>query len=62
MKCLWCGHGYQTRDHLFKWCKTWKREKTRLGVDGQEGKDGPEGVENFLKKPKISFPMALVFA
>jgi len=21
MKCWWCGHEYQTRDHLFKWCK-----------------------------------------
>jgi len=21
MKSLWCGHEYQTRDHLFKWCK-----------------------------------------
>jgi len=24
MKCCWCGHEYQTRDHLFKWCKRWK--------------------------------------
>jgi len=24
MKCWWCGHEYQTRDHLFKWCKRWK--------------------------------------
>jgi len=23
MKCWWCGHEYQTRDHLFKWCKRW---------------------------------------
>jgi len=44
MKCCWCGHEYQTRDHLFKWCKRWKREQKRLSVDGQEGEDGYEGV------------------
>jgi len=40
MKCWWCGHEYQTRDHLFKWCKRWKREQKRLWVDGYEGEDG----------------------
>jgi len=45
MKCWWCGHEYQTRDHLFKWCKRWKREQKRLWVDGQEGEDGYRGVE-----------------
>jgi len=30
MKCWWCGHEYQTRDHLYKWCKRWKREQKRL--------------------------------
>jgi len=34
MKCWWCGHEYQTRDHLFKWCKRWKREQKRLWIDG----------------------------
>jgi len=24
MKCWWCGHEYQTRGHLCKWCKRWK--------------------------------------
>jgi len=62
MKCWWCGHEYQTRDHLFKWCKRWKREQKRLWVDGQEGEDGYEGVEKVLKKPKISLPMSFVFA
>jgi len=62
MKCWWCGHEYQTRDHLFKWCKRWKREQKRLWVDGQEGEEGYEGVEKVLKKPKISLPMSLVFA
>jgi len=62
MKCWWCGHEYQTRDHLFKWCKRWKREQRRLWVDGQEGEKGYEGVEKVLKKPKISLPMSLVFA
>jgi hypothetical protein len=62
MKCWWCGHEYQTRDHLFKWCKRWKREQKRLWVDGQKGEDGYEGVEKVLKKPKISLPMSLVFA
>jgi len=62
MKCWWCGHQYQTRDHLFKWCKRWKRKQKRLWVDGQEGEDGYEGVEKVLKKPKISLPMSLVFA
>jgi len=62
MKCWWCGHEYQTRDHLFKWCKRWKREQKRLWVDGQEGEDGYEGIEKVLKKPKISLSMSLVFA
>jgi len=62
MKCWWCWHEYQTRDHLFKWCKRWKREQKRLWVDGQEGEDGYEGVEKVLKKPKISLPLSLVFA
>jgi len=62
MKCWWCGHEYQTRDHLFKWCKRWKREQKRLWVDGQEGEDGYKGVEKVFKKPKISLPMSLIFA
>jgi len=62
MKCWWCGHEYQTRDHLFKWCKRWKREQKRLWVDGQEGEDGYEGVEKVLNKPKIVLLMSLVFA
>jgi len=62
MKCWWCGHEYQTRDHLFKWCKRWKQEQKWLWVDGQEGEDGYEGVEKLLKKPKISLPMSLIFA
>ena len=62
MKCWWCGHEYQTRDHHFKWCKRWKREQKRLWVDGQEGEDRYKGVETVLKKPKISLPMSLVFA
>jgi ribonuclease HI len=62
MKCWWRGHEYQTRDHLFKWCKRWKREQMPLWVDGQEGEDGYEGVERVMKKPKISLPMSLVFA
>jgi len=40
MKCWWCGHEYQTRDHLFKWCKRWKREQKQLWVDRQEGEEG----------------------
>jgi len=62
MKCWWSGHEYQTRDHLFKWCKRWKREQKRLWVDGQAGQDGYEGVEKVLKKPKIPLPMSLAFA
>jgi hypothetical protein len=62
MKCWWCGHEYQTRDHLCKWCKRWKQEQKRLWVDGQEGEDEYEGIEKVLKKPKISLPMSLVFA
>ena len=61
MKCWWCGQEYQTRDHLFKWCKRWKREQKRLWVDRQEGEDGYEGVEKVMKKPKISLLMSLVF-
>jgi hypothetical protein len=62
MKCWWCGHKYQTRDHLFIWCKTWKQEQKRLWDDRQEGEDGYESVTKVMKKPKISFPMSLVFA
>jgi len=62
MKCWWCGYEYQTRDHLFKWCKRWKRKQKRLWVDGQEGEEGYEGIEKVMKKPKISLPMSLVFA
>jgi len=50
------------RDHLFKWCRRWKREQNRLWVDGQEGEEVYEGVEKVLKKPKISLPMSFVFA
>jgi len=50
------------RDHLFKWCKRWKREQKQLWVDRQEGENEYEGVEKVLKKPKISLPMSLVFA
>ena len=62
MKCWWYGHEYQTRDHLFKWCKRWKREQKQLWVDGQEGENEYEGIEKVMKKPKISLPMSLVFA
>jgi len=62
MKCWWCGHEYQTRDHLFKWCRRWKREQKRLWDDGQEGEDAYESVVKVMKKPKISLPMSLVFA
>jgi ribonuclease HI len=61
-KYWWCGHEYQTRDHIFKWCKRWKREQKGLWDDGQVGEEGYEGVTNVMKKPKISFPMSLVFA
>jgi hypothetical protein len=50
------------RDHLFKWCKRWKREQKWLWVDWQEGENGYEGVEKVLKKPKISLPMSHVVA
>jgi len=62
MKCWWCGHEYQTRDHLFKWCKRWKQEQKRLWIDRQEGENGYEGIEKVMKKPKISLPKSLVFA
>jgi ribonuclease HI len=29
-ECGWCGAKRQTRDHLFRWCKRWKREITEL--------------------------------
>jgi hypothetical protein len=60
MKCWWCGHEYQTRDHLFKWCKRSKREQRKLWVTGKRGEDGYEGIVKVLKKPKISLPMSLV--
>jgi len=61
MKCWWCEHDYQIRDHFFKWCKRWKREQKRLWIDGQEGEEGYEGVEKVMKMLKISVPMLLVF-
>jgi hypothetical protein len=62
MKCCWCGHECQTRDHLFEWCKRWKREKKRVWVEGQEGEEGYDDVEKVMKKPKVRLPMSLVFA
>jgi hypothetical protein len=62
MKCWWYGHEYQTRDHIFKWCKRWKHEQKRLWIDGQEGEYGYEGVEKVLKRPKISLAMSLIVA
>jgi len=62
MKCWWCRHKYQTRDHLFKWSKRWKREQKRLWVTGKRGDEGYEGVAKVKKKLKISLPMSLVFA
>ncbi|KAF8538296.1 hypothetical protein BDD12DRAFT_741716, partial [Trichophaea hybrida] len=29
-ECWWCGHLTQTVDHLFKWCKKWKRQQDTL--------------------------------
>jgi hypothetical protein len=29
-ECWWCQHKRQTRDHLFKWCKKWKRQQDVL--------------------------------
>jgi len=62
MKCWWCGHEYQTRDHLFQWCKRWKREQKRLWTDRQEGEDGYEGIEKVMKKLMVGLPISLVFA
>jgi len=62
MKCWWCGHEYQTRDHLFTWCKRWKQAQKRLWIDEQEGEEGYKGNQKVLKQPKISLPMSLVFA
>jgi hypothetical protein len=61
-KCWWCGHEYQSRDHLFKWCKRWKWEHKRLWVDGKEGEEGFEGDEKVMKKLKIQLLVSLVFA
>jgi len=56
------GHDYQTRDHLFKCCKSWKQEQKRLWVNGQEGEEGYDGVKKVLKKPNISLPMSFTLA
>jgi hypothetical protein len=29
-ECWWCRHKTQTRDHLCKWCKKWKRQQDDL--------------------------------
>jgi hypothetical protein len=29
-ECWWCQYKRQTRDHLFKWCKKWKRQQDTL--------------------------------
>jgi hypothetical protein len=62
MKCRWCVHEYQTRDHLFKWCTRWEREQKQLSVVGQEWEDGCESFEKMFTKPKISLPISLVLA
>jgi hypothetical protein len=62
MKCWWCGYDFQMRDHLFKWCKRWKREQKQLWVDGQKQEEGYEGIEKVMKQRKVRLPMSLVFA
>jgi len=62
MKCRWCGHEYQMRDNLFKWCKRWKQQQKRLWIDWQEGEEGHKGIKMVFKKPKISLRISLVFA
>ena len=31
--CWWCGGGRQTREHLFKECRTWKDEIRKLWTE-----------------------------
>jgi hypothetical protein len=61
MKCWWCGHEYQTRDHRCKWCNRWKGEQMQLWVTGKRRDEEYEGIEKVMKKPKVSLPMSLVF-
>ncbi|KAF8536579.1 hypothetical protein BDD12DRAFT_889802 [Trichophaea hybrida] len=63
-ECWWCQHERQTRDHLFKWCKKWKRqqdvlwEKLKVKCKWKEGRtkvpmsqafDTDEAVEPMLE-------------
>ncbi|KAF8533264.1 hypothetical protein BDD12DRAFT_899809 [Trichophaea hybrida] len=63
-ECWWCQYKRQTRDHLFKWCKKWKRqqdvlwEKLKVKCKWKEGRtmvpmsqvfDTDEAVEPVLE-------------
>ena len=53
--CWWCEEGRQSRDHLFKECKTWKDEIRELwetvgNISGK--KNGEEGMDRPFKSRK----------
>ena len=45
----WCGGGRQTRDHLFKECREWKREIHVLWEKVELSEERKDGSENPLK-------------
>jgi hypothetical protein len=52
LECWWCKHERQTRDHLFKWCKMWKRQQDILWAE----------LKTKCKwKERIKVPMSQVF-
>ena len=59
-QCWWCRSGRQSREHLFKECRTWKKEIKELwkkvgecsNVDGDSKSEKAEGRNNRRKRKK----------
>ena len=54
-RCWWCDGGRQSRDHLFKECKTWKDEirelwETVVNISGKKNRE--EGIDRPFKSRK----------
>ena len=47
--CWWCGDGRQSREHLFKECKTWKTEIKELWTEVGKASGRREQTEEPLK-------------
>ena len=61
-QCWWCGSGRQSREHLFKECRTWKEEIRKLwkelgeiSMANKEIKDGKSGRQRSGKRRRKGF-------